>query len=385
MKPVKKVSVKNVPVRLAIAGLGLIGRRHAEAIRHVPETRLCAVVDPSESGRAEAAALGLPCYERLDAMIEAEAPDGLILATPTPLHAAQGRQSIEAGIPVLIEKPLADNLADAEALVVQSEAAGVAVMVGHHRRFNPIIHQAHAIIREGRIGDVRSVQATCWFYKPDSYFDIAPWRKRDGAGPVSVNLVHDVDLIRHLCGEITQVQAQASPSARGYENEDVAAALLRFENGAIGTVCVSDSIASPWSWEFTARENPVYPFTGQSSYQIGGSLGSLSVPDLALWTHDPALDWWSPMSRSVADPEEADPLINQIQHFADVIRGEAEPQVSGREGLRTLAVIEAIQVAAKTGRTIQLAGASGEEKLVQFTRGSDNNEPTKPAVSTVAL
>jgi len=377
--------VRIAPVRVAIAGLGLVGQRHAQAITQVAGVELCAVADPSADSRDKAAAEAVPHFDKLDDLIDAVQPDGIILATPTTLHTAQGRLCVDAGIPVLIEKPLADSLAEGESLVRHAEDTGVAVMVGHHRRFNPIIQKAHAMISEGWIGDVKSVHATCWFYKPDSYFDIAPWRKRDGAGPVSVNLVHDIDLIRHLCGEIIQVQAQAKPSSRGYENEDVAAALFTFANGGIGTVSVSDSIVAPWSWEFTSREYPVYPFTEQSAYQIGGSEGSLSVPDLSLWTHDQARDWWSPMSANVVDCDHSDPLINQIDHFACVIRGETTPHVSGREGLRTLAVIDAIQIAAKTGQTIQLADISGHQELVEFSRDSENNESNKPDITNLAL
>ena len=346
-------------VRLAIAGLGLAGRRHAEAIRSAAGVILCAVAETGEEGRKEAERHGVPCFGSLAEMIEAEKPEGVILSTPTPLHVEQGLQCIEAGIPVLVEKPLADDLGGAGTLVERSEAAGVALMVGHHRRFNPIIERAHSIIAGGKIGDVRAVHATCWFYKPDHYFDAAPWRKLKGAGPVSVNLVHDIDLIRHLCGEITHVQAQAAPSARGFENEDVASALFRFGGGAIGTVTVSDGIVAPWSWEFTSREFGVYPYTAVGAYQIGGTHGSLSVPDLTLWTHDKARDWWTPISGKATPCATSDPLVNQVEHFGDVIARGERPRVPGREGLRTLAVIDAIQTSAEAGRAVDLDADAG--------------------------
>lgn len=342
-------------LRLAIAGIGLVGQRHADAIAHVPGLSLCAVVDPSAGGKAEAEKRSAPWYDDLEAMIAAEAPDGVILSTPTKLHVTQGRACIDAGIPVLIEKPLADDLGAAAELVDHAEAANIALLVGHHRRHNPLIRKAQALIEGGEIGDVRAVQATCWFYKPDHYFDVAPWRKLKGAGPISVNLVHDIDLMRHLCGEIVTVQAQAAPSARGFENEDVAAALLTFENGAIGTIAVSDSIVSPWSWELTSHEYPAYPVTTQSAYQIGGSHGSLSIPDLTLWSHGEQRDWWSPISATSVTREASDPLVNQMAHFGAVIREQDTPLVSGREGLRSLAVVDAIQRAAATGGTISLS------------------------------
>ena len=242
-----------------------------------------------------------------------------------------------------------------------AQRAGVDLLVGHHRRYNPLIENAKATIDAGKLGDIRAIHATCWFYKPDSYFDVAPWRKRAGAGPISVNLVHDIDLLRHLCGEIVTVQAQAAPSQRGYDNEDLAAALLTFENGAIGTISVSDSVVSPWSWEFTAEEYPLYPSTGQSAYMIGGSKAALSIPDQRLWAHVEDPDWWTAMVPQVSAVPPADPLIGQMAHFVDVIAGRAKPRVSGMEGLRSLQVVDAISRAARSGGTITLAIETAKE------------------------
>ena len=119
------------PLRIAIAGLGLVGLRHAKAIGQVDGVSLCAVADPSAESKDQAAVDDVPHYETLEEMIEAVQPDGIILATPTTLHAGQGRLCVDAGIPVLIEKPLADNLAEGEALVKYAEAADVVVMKRH--------------------------------------------------------------------------------------------------------------------------------------------------------------------------------------------------------------------------------------------------------------
>lgn len=333
-------------------GAGLVGRRHAKAIAYRPDAELLAVVDPSEAGREFSARHGHRHFSSLAEMFSACDPDGVILATPTPLHVEQGQQCVAQGCPVLIEKPIADVSAQAENLLEQAGRAGVPILVGHHRRHNPLVARAHQLITAGEIGVVRAVHANCWLYKPDDYFDVAPWRKKKGAGPISVNLVHDIDLIRHLCGEIASVSARALPSQRGYENEELAAALLCFESGAVGTISVADSIASPWSWELTARENPVYPATTQSCYQIGGSLGSLSLPDLTLWRHTERPDWWKPMTATVQTCDNADPLDRQMEHFLAVIAGEEQPLVSGLEGLRSQRVVEAIQQSAQTGETV---------------------------------
>lgn len=371
-------------VRLAIAGLGLVGQRHADAIAQADKASLCAVVDPSDAGKADAAQRGVRCFDDLQEMIQAEAPNGIILSTPTKLHVDQGMACVDAGIPVLIEKPLADDLTAARALVAHAENAGVALLVGHHRRHNPLIRKAHDMIEQGKIGTIRAVNVTCWFYKPDAYFDAAPWRTKRGAGPISVNLVHDVDLMRHLCGEVVSVQAQVAPSARGFENEDVAAALLTFENGAIGTISVSDSIVAPWSWEMTSHEHPIYPATQQSAYQIGGSHGSLSIPDLSLWTHKEQRDWWTPIAARSVPRDTSDPLANQMAHFVAVIRGEERPLVSGLEGLRSLAVVDAIQTAAKTQSTIHLSVDQPPAQQVKPIGASANRDKTTSTHSNLA-
>jgi predicted dehydrogenase len=340
--------------RLVIAGIGLVGKRHAEAIYHLKSVDLAGIVDPSDAGRIYAADRNLPWFESLSDMFAKEQPDGVVLATPTPLHVEQGLECVAQGCPTLVEKPLATSAMEAGALVDEARKAGVPLLVGHHRRHNPLIQKAREVVDAGKLGQLRAVHANCWLYKPDEYFDEAPWRKAPGAGPISVNLVHDVDLIRYLCGDVVSVRAQATPSARGYENEDVAAAVLRLENGAIGTITVSDTIVSPWSWELTARENPAYPPTSQSCYLLGGTHGSLSLPDLTLWQNNGMRSWWQPISAITLPHDSSDPLVNQIAQFAAVIRGEEQPLVSGEEGLRTLRVIEAIQSSAKSGETVVL-------------------------------
>ena len=350
----QNASAPDARTRLAIAGLGLVGLRHADAIAQNPDAELVAVVDPGDAAISGARDRGVPLYQNLEAMLAKVRPDGVILSTPTRMHVEQARSCIKAKTAILVEKPLSDDLTAGLDLVLEAESVGVPILVGHHRRYNPIIQNAKAIIDAGKIGEVRAVHATCWFYKPDTYFHQAPWRKLRGAGPISVNMVHDIDLLRHLCGEVITVQAQAAQSRRGYENEDVAAAVLKFENGAIGTITVSDSIVSPWSWEHTAREYPVYPTTQQSAYMIGGSKGSLSVPDQNLWQHEGAPDWWTPISATSNPIAASDPLVNQVRHFAEVISGQVAPLVSGMEGLKTLRVVDAIQKAAASGETITL-------------------------------
>ena len=341
--------------RLALVGFGLIGRRHAEAVTKSQAADIAVVVDPSPAGREAAEALGYACQSDLADALGNGGIDGVILATPNNLHFSQAMECVAQGVPVLIEKPITTRASEAAEIVRAAQAAGVPVLVGHHRRHNPLIRRAHQIIAEGAIGDVRGVQSICWFCKPDAYYAEAEWRTQPGAGPVAVNLTHDVDLLRFLCGEVASVRAVSRPSARGHAVEDIASAILEFINGALGTISVSDNIASPWSWELTSREDPAYPGTGESCYLIGGSEGSLSLPDLRLWRHEgDRRHWHKPMSATMSGLAQSEPLVNQVRNFADVIAGRAEPVVSGEEGMRSLRVIEAIQHSASTGDRVAL-------------------------------
>ena len=126
--------------------------------------------------------------------------------------------------------------------------------------------------------------------KPEDYFEVS-WRRAPGAGPFFPNLIHDVDLLRHFCGEIESVTAHESNAARGLAVEDTAVILLRFARGVLGPITISDTIVSPWSWDLTTGETPAYPHTDQSCYQIGGTQGSLAVPTLDFWRHPGKRSW----------------------------------------------------------------------------------------------
>jgi predicted dehydrogenase len=331
-------------LNIGIVGFGLVGKRHASALEKTNGLLLKDVIehDPTSLQSSEKE-LKFITHNDLDEYLNSSKPDGLIIATPTVLHIDQAMKCIEKKIPLLIEKPISVHAKDAITLIKRSKELDVPLLIGQHRRHNQIIKTTKKILDEGVLGEIRSIQATCWFYKPDHYFDAAPWRKLKGAGPIYVNLIHDVDLLRYFCGEVKTVYANAIRSTRGYDNEDVASAVLTFKNDIIANVSVSDSISSPWSWETTSNEHPVYPNTNNSCYLIGGAEGSLSLPDLKLWKHEKKPDWWTPLITEKYDFQNIDPLITQLENFRDVILGKTEPLVSGLEGVRSLQVIEAIQ------------------------------------------
>nr|WP_047577251.1 Gfo/Idh/MocA family oxidoreductase [Methylobacterium sp. ZNC0032] len=342
------------PVKIAVMGAGLIGKRHAAHVRAEPGAVLSAIIDPDPAGKAFAAEIGVAWYPGFGALPVAEKPDGVIVATPNQLHVANGLELVAAGVPMLVEKPLADSVDSARELVHAAEAANVPLLVGHHRRHNPMIRKAREAIDAGRLGRILTLSGQFWLVKPDDYFDVG-WRRQEGAGPILINLIHDIDLFRYLCGEIVGVQALSSNAVRGNPAEETAAAILRFANGALGTVSASDTVVSPWSWELTTGENPAYPRQDQSCYQIGGTHGSLTIPALELWRHSDKRGWWEPLQRERIPFVPENPLQAQVRHFCAVIRGEEAPLVSGREGLATLAVIEAVKGAARSGAPVEIA------------------------------
>lgn len=338
---------------IAVVGAGLIGRRHARAVLSADSASLVALVDPDPQTSALARQLDVACFTTLEQLLDSGLAQGIVLSTPNQHHVAQALACIEAGVPVLVEKPLAVDLPGARSIVAAGEAASVPVLTGHHRRHNPLVAKAKALIEQGSLGRLTSVQATTWFYKPDEYFDVT-WRTQAGAGPIYLNLIHDIDMLRHLCGEVSQVQAMQSNGVRGHQVEDTAVVLLRFVNGVLGTLSVSDCTVAPWSWELTARENPAYPATSQLCYQIGGTEGSLALPDLSLWQHTDKRSWWEPISAVRVPHGVDDPLVCQVEQFSRVISGSEPPLVSARDGMLNQQVLEAVTQSAKEQTVIEL-------------------------------
>ena len=342
-------------LRIAVAGTGLMGRRHIELVEANESCELSAIVDPASSAVEIAQRIGVPLFRSLDDLFNARRPDGVILATPNAVHLENGLACIGAGIPALVEKPITHTLEAGRRLCEAAERAGAKILVGHHRRYNPIVARASQIVQQGTLGRLVAVQGSALFYKPDGYFDEAPWRRQPGGGPILINLIHEVDSLRAICGEIAGVQAFTSNATRGFPVEDTAAINLRFANGALGTFLLSDTAASPKSWEQTSRENPSYTtYPDEDCYVIAGTDGSLGVPTMRLKTYARPEDrsWWKPFQASVVGIEQASPLELQLDHFRALIRGEAQPLVTAADGLQNLRVTEAIIEAARSGLTV---------------------------------
>jgi predicted dehydrogenase len=345
-------------VQIAVAGAGLIGLRHIEETQRSDGAKLSAIVDPSPKAAEVAAKEDVPLYPSLDALFTKQKPDGVILATPNAMHAEQALQCIGAGVAVLVEKPLAHTLEEGKRLVEAAERANAKLLVGHHRPHSPILHKAVETVKAGALGTIVGVIGSAVFFKPDDYFE-GPnaWRRRDGGGPILINMIHEIGNLRAMVGEIVAVQAFASNATRDFEVEDTVAINLRFANGALGTFLLSDTGASAKSWEQTSQENKAYPtYPDEDAYTIIGTRGSLAVPTMRLkyYERDEDRSWFKPFAQKTIPMERADPLARQIEHFVAVIRGEAKPLVSGRDGLQNLRVTDAIVEAAKSGRMVEV-------------------------------
>jgi predicted dehydrogenase len=220
-------------MRIGVAGAGAIGRKHVELIEASRDCVVAGIADPSPEAKAFASARGIDWYADHRELLEETQPDGLIVASPNALHLAMALDCIEHGMPALVEKPVTDTVMAAQELLRATKRSGVPVLVGHHRRHNPRIKAIRDAIAAGQIGQLTAVVGLWLLKKPDDYFDVA-WRREPGGGPVLINLVHDLDNLRFICGEIVHVQALTSNKARGFAVEDTAALLLRFANGALG-------------------------------------------------------------------------------------------------------------------------------------------------------
>jgi predicted dehydrogenase len=340
----------NAPLQIGLIGAGRMGRSHAAAIASEPGARLSAIADPISKALAEE--LEVPHYVA-PADLLATNPDAVIIATPNDQHVATALACIEAGIPVLLEKPVGVNLDEARLLARRVQELGVPVLVGHHRRHHPVVQAAKDVIAAGRLGDLVAINGLWLTRKPDDYFD--SWRRSPGAGVLLINLVHDLDIFRYLFGEIDGVQAITSNRIRGFEVEDTAGLLLSFVSGAVGTLTGSDTVAAPWGWDQSAGDDPQFAqHPDQSAYTVAGTKGSLSIPQLNLWTYKGNTDWHHDLSMEVVPRAEGGALQRQLRHFITVARGQADPIVSVADAAKSLAAVEAVQQAAASGTRIEV-------------------------------
>ena len=281
------------------------------------------------------------------------------MATPTDRHVEPVLQSLAAGMSVLVEKPVAVSTRDARQIAEAACAAGKPILVGHQRRFHKQVLEARRILNSGELGKLVMLSGQWGVKKHQGYYAL-PWRKRREAGPVMINLTHEIDMLRYLCGEIDEVFAYSGNKVENMEKEDAAAIAFRFRSGVLGVFAASDRVISPWAWEFSTGENVICPASGQNYLRFFGTEASLAFPNLVVWRQDGINgDWTKPIHSKATAMDYENPFVRQIEHFAEVALGQADPCVTVADATRTVEVALAVQKAAESGITQSLRCGSG--------------------------
>ena len=336
-------------VRIALVGCGRISGNHFDAFRKIDGLQLVGVCDSvAERARAAAEANGVPAFTSYEEMLHAVACDAVAICTPSGLHPQHGVMAAKLGKHVITEKPMAISLAAADELVQACDAAGVHLFVVKQNRLNAPIQLLKRAIDKGRFGRIYLANTTVRWTRPQEYYDQAPWRgtwEFDG-GAFMNQASHYVDLIQWLVGPVESVMAKTATLARRIEAEDTGIAVLKFRNGALGTI------------EVTML---TYPRNLEGSITILGEKGSAKISGTAV----NRVETWQ-----FADYDDDDKLIETAttnppnvygfgheayyRNVLRVLRGEATPDTDGRAGRKSLELILGIYESAKTGNDVPL-------------------------------
>ena len=335
--------------RIALAGCGRISKNHFDAIDKIDGLELVAVCD-ADPARAEQAATEnrVACFTSYEKMLKEAKADVITIATPSGLHADQGVSAAQAGKHVVMEKPMAISLTGADALVQACDKAGVQLFVVKQNRLNPPIQLLKHAVEKNRFGRIYLASCTVHWARPQEYYDQAPWRgtwEFDG-GAFMNQASHYVDLIQWLMGPVESVMAKTATLARRIETEDTGVAILKFRNGALGSI------------EVTML---AYPRNLEGSITVLGEKGSVNIGGTAV----NKVDYWQ-----FAEYDDDDKLIEAVdtnppnvyglghqgyyRNVLAVLRGEAKPDTDGRAGRKSLELILGIYESAKTGREVPL-------------------------------
>ena len=341
-------------INISIVGTGLMGLQHIKAISKSHKANLHSIVDISKNALSLSKKYKAPLYSNVAELLKSKNLDAVIVATPNQLHKSHTVSFLKKKIPVLLEKPISDNIISAKKIINSAKKNKTPLLIGYHRRHNSIVSKVKNIINSGKLGNIVSANVLCWLYKHKEYYK-EKWRVNKGGGPLGINLVHDIDMICYLLGPIQYVQAFTANKIRKFKVEDTAIVSLVFKSGALCTLNISDTIVAPWSYELTAGENPAYPITNQSAYMIGGTKGSLQFPNLKNWSYKKKRSWWNKiLVKEDKNKKDDNTLVNQINHFADVVAKKSKPKVNGNDGLISLKIFAAITKSSKTGKKIKV-------------------------------
>ena len=334
----------NQPVRIAVIGAGLVAKRsHLPAYVASEEAEVVALVGGHvERVRAVAEQFGNPrvvaTWEEAVADPEVDAVD---ICAPNALHAPIAIAAARAGKHVLVEKPMAMTLAEADAMIAAAREAGVVLMVAHNLRFVPIYEQVKRIVSEGIIGRPLAARGVFMHAGPDEFWGATSewfWQAEMAGGGAMLDMgIHMIDLVRWFIDRpVLEVSAMTARTLKPTPFDDNAIALLRFEGDVIASVQAS-WVARP----FPNREVTIHGELGHVA------MGRSAAEPLAVHL----LDGENGRKVVPAIPT-ASERVNPFVHFARSIRDGTRPLTSGEEGRASLAVALAAYESARTGRTV---------------------------------
>jgi len=340
-----------------VIGCGMIAHFHARAIADIRGAKLIGGYDELPAAAEKfAKATGCKAYSSLKKMLADEAIDVVTVGTPSGAHMEPAVAAARAGKHVIVEKPLEVNLRRCDKIIAECEKAGVTLSTIFPSRFHEPSVEIKRAIEAGRFGRLTAGDAIVKWYRTQEYYDSGAWRgtwRLDGGGALMNQAIHSVDLLTWLMGPVAEIRAQFAMLAhKRIEVEDVAAATLRFDNGALGIIEASTAI---------------YPGY-LKRIEIHGTAGSaiMEEEDIIKWdfarsrARDKAIRQKMARQKSggggAADPA-AIGHHGHTRQFKDVlsaIRKGTRPLVDGPEGRRSVEIILGIYKAAETGRTVKL-------------------------------
>ncbi|MES2150749.1 MAG: Gfo/Idh/MocA family oxidoreductase [Pseudomonadota bacterium] len=342
--------ITNRKIRFALVGCGRIATNHFNAIvQHEQRCELVGVcdIDPRALEKA-AASTGARPYATLTDMLAQCDADAVIVATPSGLHPEQSCQIARAGRHVITEKPMATRWEDGKRMVAACDAAGVRMFVVKQNRRNATLQLLKSAVEKKRFGRLYMVNLNVFWTRPADYYSSAKWRgtwEYDG-GAFMNQASHYVDLIDWIVGPVESLQAYTATLARDIEVEDTGVLSLRWRNGALGSMNVTML---------------TYPRNLEGSITLLGETGTVRIGGVAV----NEVQQWDFASSDPDDEKvrEASYQTTSVYGFGHplyydnvikVLRGEAEPETDGREGLKSLEVLIAAYMSARDGRRVAL-------------------------------
>ncbi len=335
-------------MKLGILGAGNISDTHARAAAAIPGVDVVAVFGQNHDKVARLAERhAARAFDDLEAFLDHRPMDLVAIGSPSGLHAEHGIAAARRGLHVLVEKPLDITTDRADALIDATDRAGVKLGVFFQDRLKPDIVRMKALVDEGALGRPILGSGRVKWHRPPDYYSGSRWRGTwalDGGGALINQAIHTIDLLLWLFGSIDSVDARVAARLHDIEVEDTAVAALEFENGALGVFEASTAIF------------PGYP----RRVELTGSKGTLVLEHDRLSAIDlqeaptaaPADATGEAQNTSSAVVSDATPHRRVLEDFIHAIRTNGTPACDGREGRRSVEIVQAMYASARVGRPI---------------------------------